>query len=120
MPLSPELIDAAFRFHDGVELYVSEVCWCDFLGVSTGRRSFPSDEVDLVSRPIIYCGEHQPCTPTALNGWEHTGENVAVFQFIVGDDHADNADPADGVVQVEPDILSLEAGTVVEGGVDVL
>lgn len=45
---------------------------------------------------------------------------MAVFQLVIGDHHADNADPADGMVRVEPDILSLEAGAVVEGGVDIL
>lgn len=70
--------------------------------------------------PSSTAGGRQLRPLTALNGWEHTGEDVAGFQFIVGDDHANNADPADGVVQVEPEILSLEAGTVVEGGVDVL
>lgn len=55
----------------------------------------------------------------ALIKRDHTGENVAIFQVVVGDDYADNANPADGMVQIEPDILSLEAGAVVEGGVDI-
>lgn len=44
---------------------------------------------------------------------------MAVLQIIVSDDQANNADPANGVVQVKPDVLSLEAGAVVEDGVDV-
>lgn len=44
---------------------------------------------------------------------------MSSLQVIEGDDHTDDADPADGVVQVEPDALALEVGAGVQGGVDV-
>lgn len=48
-----------------------------------------------------------------------TGDDMSSLQVIEGDDHTDDADPADGVVQVEPDAVALEVGAVVQGGVDV-
>lgn len=71
-----------------------------------------------MSRAIVDCG----CllaSSTAGVGGERTGDADPLLKVIVGNYNADDSDPADGVVQVEPYILAFEAGPLVERGVDV-